>query len=316
MNTELLLKYIAGDATDQEKVLVTVWLDENPNHMREYLSLRKLYDITLWQTPPVAKTEQNPEIRNSIESRKIWHIEIMKYAAVLLVAIFVAKYILPERKSISTVAMQSLYVPAGQRAQITLEDGTKAWLNANTTLDFPNHFSGQTREVSLNGEGFFDVVPNKSNPFIVKTNKYDVKVLGTKFNLMAYSTQSSFETALFEGSVEVLKLGDRKGTLIRPNERIYEENNNLLIAPITDLNHILWKDGVLSFDDLSFNELVNKLELYFDLKIEVENDKILNYRCTGKFRTKDGVEHILKVLQLRNNFKFKIDEKTNAIIIN
>jgi len=81
------------------------------------------------------------------------------------------------------------------------------------------------------------------------------------------------------------------------------------------LNHQLWKEGIISFQDESFTELVNKLQLYFDMKIEVKNDKILNYRCTGKFRTKDGVEHILKVLQLRNKFDYTIDEKTNTIII-
>jgi ferric-dicitrate binding protein FerR (iron transport regulator) len=231
------------------------------------------------------------------------------------VAIFVSRFIFPEVKSVDTVAMQSLYVPAGQRAEITLEDGTKVWLNANTTLTFPNQFSGETREVSINGEGYFDVVSNKLKPFIVKTNKYNVKVWGTKFNVMAYSSNGNFETALFEGSVEVLKTGVEKGMLIKPDQRIFEEKEQLTIAPITDLNHQLWKEGIISFEDESFTELVNKLQLYFDMKIEVKNDKILSYHCTGKFRTKDGVEHILKVLQLRNKFNYTIDEKTNTITI-
>jgi ferric-dicitrate binding protein FerR (iron transport regulator) len=211
--------------------------------------------------------------------------------------------------------MQSLYVPAGQRAEITLEDGTKVWLNANTTLTFPNQFSGQNREVSINGEGYFDVVSNKLKPFIVKTDKYNVKVWGTKFNIMAYSGNENFETTLFEGSVEVLKSGVEKGILIRPDQRIFLAKNKLTIAPITDLNHQLWKEGIISFQDESFTELVNKLQLYFDIKIEVRNDKILNYQCTGKFRTKDGVEHILKVLRLRNKFNYTTDEKTNTITI-
>jgi ferric-dicitrate binding protein FerR (iron transport regulator) len=113
----------------------------------------------------------------------------------------------------------------------------------------------------------------------------------------------------------VLKPGGSKGTLIQPDQRIFQENDQLTIAPITDTNHQLWKEGIISFQDESFPELVNKLQLYFDLKIEVKNDKILNYQCTGKFRSKDGVEHILKVLQLRNKFNYTIDEKTNTITI-
>jgi transmembrane sensor len=315
MNTELLIKYIEGDATDSEKVSITNWLDSDHENMKEYLALRKLHDITIWQTFPTAKAEQEPASKDSRRLRKITFSEVMKYAAILVVAIIVSRYIFPELKSVDKVAMQSLYVPAGQRAEITLEDGTKVWLNANTTLTFPNQFSGETREVSINGEGYFDVVSNKLKPFIVKTNKYNIKVWGTKFNVMAYSGNEKFETALFEGSVEVQKSGGSKGILIRPDQRIFQEKDQLTIAPITDVNHQLWKEGIISFQDESFTELVNKLQLYFDMKIEVKNNKILNNQCTGKFRTKDGVEHILKVLQLRNKFNYTIDEKTNTITI-
>ncbi|HZL09575.1 MAG TPA: FecR domain-containing protein [Prolixibacteraceae bacterium] len=315
MNTELLLKYIEGNATDSEKVSITNWLDSDAENMKEYLALRKLHDITIWQTAPSTKSEQEPNGKNHHRSRRITFSEVMKYAAVFLVAIVVSWFVFPELKSARTVAMQSLYVPAGQRAEITLEDGTKVWLNAKTTLTFPNQFSGKTREVSLDGEGYFDVVSNKLKPFIVKTEKYNIKVWGTKFNIMAYSSNENFETALFEGSVEVLKSGSSKGILIRPDQRIFQEKEQLTIAPITDLNHQLWKEGILSFQDESFAELVRKLQLYFDVKIEVRNDKILNYHCTGKFRTKDGVEHIIKVLQLRTKFNYTIDEKTNTIAI-
>ena len=315
MNTELLIKYIEGDATDSEKVSITNWLDADAENMKEYLALRKLHDITIWQTSPATKEGQEPTNKESRRSRKITISEVMKYAAILVIAIVVSRYVFPELKSTQTVAMQSLYVPAGQRAEITLADGTKVWLNANTRLTFPNQFSGKTREVSINGEGYFEVVSNKLKPFIVKTEKYDIKVWGTKFNIMAYSGNENFETALFEGSVEVLKPEVSKGILIQPDQRIFQEKEQLTIAPITDLNHQLWKEGIISFQDESFTKLVNKLQLYFDMKIEVKNDKILTSQCTGKFRTKDGVEHILKVLQLRNKFNYTIDEKTNTITI-
>jgi len=211
--------------------------------------------------------------------------------------------------------MQTLIVPAGQRAEITLVDGTKVWLNAKTILTFPNQFTGDIREVRLNGEAFFDVAPGKSNPFIVKTEKYDIKAWGTKFNLLAYSGHGIFETSLLEGSVEVLVPGSSKGIMIRPDERIFLKDNHLVVSPIRYINHFLWKEGIISFEDESFPDLVEKLELYFDMKIEVKNDKILSYRCTGKFRTKDGLEHILKVLKLSNEFRYTINDKLNMVII-
>jgi ferric-dicitrate binding protein FerR (iron transport regulator) len=315
MNTELLLKYIAGDCTDQEKVTITNWLDSEPENMREFLSLRKLHDITIWQTSPSVKIAQKPIRKIQNWSGKHIYIQVMKIAAVFLVAIFVSRFLFPESKPENSVAMQTIHVPAGQRAEITLVDGTKVWLNAKTTFIFPNSFSGSSRNVTIDGEGFFDVSSNKLKPFVIKTEKYNVKVLGTKFNLMAYSGKGIFETSLLEGSVEVLKSGGSKGILIKPNERIFLENGQLVLTSITHMNHFLWKEGIISFNDESFLEMVKKLELYFDLKIEVKNEKILKYRCTGKFRTKDGVEHILKVLQLSNKFSYNIDEKLNMITI-
>lgn len=315
MDKELLLKYIAGDCTDQEKVDITNWLDSNHDNMQEYLALRKLYDISIWQTPPIIQFKQKPKEKSFFRSLRPVYIEVIKIAAILVVAIVVSRYLFPGSMEENPVVMQTLKVPAGQRAEISLEDGTKVWLNANTILTFPNQFSGSTREVRIDGEGFFDVTSNKSKPFIIKTEKYDIKVWGTKFNLMAYSGHGIFETSLLEGSVEVMEAGSNKGILIRPDERIYLEDNRLVVAPIVHLNHFLWKEGIICFDDEAFPELVKRLELCFDLKIEVKNDKILSYRCTGKFRTKDGVEHILKVLQLSNKFRYTINDKLNTIII-
>jgi len=239
----------------------------------------------------------------------------LKVAAIFAVAFLGIRYLQTTSPDVEPIALQTIHVPAGQRAELTLTDGTKVWLNAKTTFIFPNHFSANSRNVTLDGEGYFDVTSNKKQPFIVKTAKYDVKVWGTQFNVMAYSGNPIFETSLLEGSVELLSPGTDKGIMINPNERIFLENNHLVRAPISHFNHFLWKDGLISFDDESFPEMVSKLELYFDLKIDIKNDKILNNRYTGKFRTKDGVDHILRVLQLSNQFKFKIDEKLNLITI-
>lgn len=316
MNTEILLKYIDGNATDQEKVSITNWLDSEPEHMKEFLALRKLNDISIWQSRAASKAELKPEKKTVGWKLKPLYFEFLKVAAIMLVAVLVSRLLFPGTQPPDPVVMQTIHVPAGQRAEITLVDGTKVWLNAKTTFTFPNYFSDSSRNVSIDGEGFFDVRSSLSKPFIIKTKKYDVKVWGTKFNLLAYSEKDFFETSLLEGSVEIMKSGSSKGVFIRPNEQIHQQGAHLVIAPITDLNHFLWKKGIISFNDESFPELVNKLQLYFDLKIEVKNVHILKYRCTGKFRTKDGVEHILKVLQLSNDFRFRIDEKTNTITIN
>lgn len=313
MNQESLIRYIVGDATAEEKSSMAQWLDANPEHMREFLAFRKLYDITLWHqgntdTQIITPTKSTFKFRNLV-------IEALKVAAIFAISFLGIHHFLPSSTVVVPVAMQTIHVPAGQRAELTLTDGTKVWLNAKTTFVFPNNFSASSRNVTLDGEGYFDVASNKNQPFIVKTEKYDVKVWGTQFNVMAYSGNPIFETSLLEGSVELLSLGTDKGLLIHPNERIFLENTRLVRAPISNFNHFLWKEGLISFDNESFSEMADKLALYFDLKINLKNDQILSNRYTGKFRMKDGVEHILKVLQLSNKFRFKIDEKLNLITI-
>ncbi|MGV8134067.1 MAG: FecR domain-containing protein [Mangrovibacterium sp.] len=313
---ELLLKYIKGNCTDEERVIITKWLDSDPQNMKEYLALRKLNAILIWQTDPHTAHQEKSKGRISVRQGNRYYIEAIKIAAIFVLAVLVSRYLVPDQMQNKTIpVMQTIHVPAGQRAEITLEDGTRVWLNANTTLAFPNQFSGNTREVKLAGEGFFNVTSDKLKPFIVSTAKYDVKVWGTKFNLMAYSDAGTFETSLLEGAIEILKQGRSTGIMLKPDEQAYSRDGKMVIAPIRNRGHFLWTEGILSFDDTPFPELVNQLELYFDLDIEIKNNQILNYRCTGKFRTKDGVEHILKVLQMENAFSYRRDDKLNKLTI-
>ena len=315
MDKGLLIRYIQGDATDREKEMIVTWLDSDSEHMREYLALRKLFDITNWQDGAEVVTGHKGQKRFlSLNGGRLLK-SLARVAAIFLVAFLVLRYLMPGVGS-SAIVMQTIHVPAGQRAEITLVDGSHVWLNANTTLTFPSRFTREARSVRLRGEGYFDVKTDKGCPFYVKTDRFDVRVWGTEFNVRAYPDQGIFETALLEGSVEILKPGAGKGVFIQPDERLFLREGKMMRAPITHFNHFLWRKGIISFDNEAFPELVKKLELYFDLTIEVRNKRISNYRCTGKFRTKDGVEHILKVLQLSNDFKFKIDDKKNVIVIN
>ena len=106
--------------------------------------------------------------------------------------------------------MQTITVPAGQRINITLVDGTNVWLNARTSLSYPVKFGKNNRQVVLDGEAYFDVTKDKSKPFIVQTDNYNVEVLGTKFDVNAYSETGEFETTLMSGSVKVASASDSK----------------------------------------------------------------------------------------------------------
>lgn len=314
MEKEVLIRYIAGEVTEQEKTEVIRWLDDHPENMREYLALRKLFDITLWQEVNEKNEHITPEsdIRKPVIRKMLT--ELLKIAAILLFGFLIFKAFYKPEPS-SPLVMQTIKVPAGQRAEVTLADGSQVWLNANTTFTFPNFFNDAKREVILQGEGYFTVTHRSNQPFTVKTGKYDVRVHGTEFNVLTYPAEDEFEVSLLKGTVEVCPSGSETGILLQPDIKVTLQGNQLVKSAISHSGYFLWKEGIICFDDEAFPDMVRKLELFFDLKINVENSKILNYRCTGKFRSKDGVEHVLKVLQLNSKFSYSIDDKQNIITI-
>jgi ferric-dicitrate binding protein FerR (iron transport regulator) len=306
MNREILKQYIKGYATQAEKDEVAAWTKADKDHLKELFVLRKLYDVTVWQREK--NTLNSNRRRKSVRLYKAGAV-----AAVILLLLISNGYTYHINRKTPDVIMQTLRVPAGQRAELTLADGTNVWLNAGSTLSFPNYFKAGKREVSLDGEGYFDVEKDVRNPFIVKTGKYHIEVSGTEFNVLAYSKSSLFEVSLLNGTVDVCT-GDRR-TGLQPNEKLYLSADRLLKEPIQNYDYLLWKNGLICFDDESVDLMVSKLELYFDMDIIVENPSFMKRKYTGKFRTKDGIEHILKVFQLKDNFLYEKDDENNLITI-
>lgn len=315
MNTELLQKYISGNTTEPETQYVTEWIQESPENMREYMAQRKLHDIALWRTTPVAAKDK-PQKRK-ITLRMLW-VETAKVAAVFAVILLGTYYWSGKQQTGQEESLQSVHAPAGQRVELTLADGTKVWLNALSTLTFPGTFNGQTRNVKLDGEGYFAVTKNAKRPFIVETNKCDIKVLGTEFNVIAYTTADSiWETALLEGAVEILKSGSTmNGMKLEPNTMASLRGNRLVKGQIKEPEHFLWRKGLICFNNVSLKEMLEKLKLYYGVDFVVNNTQILDNHYTGKFRTGDGIEHVLKVLKLNNKFTYQKDDEKNIITIN
>ena len=305
---ELLMKYIKGETTSEEREKVVRWLDEDPEHIYQYRSLRKLYDISLWS--PIEENLQEEKQTRTL--KPVW-IEFLKVAAVILITFLGTKAFFDWKED--PVKMQTVIVPAGQRAELLLADGTKVWLNSRSKLKFPDRFQKDARNVELDGEGYFEVIHQEDAPFTVHTSKYDVKVLGTEFNVKAYNGKNQFETSLLKGSVEVSDANKSQIVRLRPDERVISDGSQLIRSVILDKNYFRWKEGLLCLDDESIGSLIDKLELYYDVKIIVQQASLMKYHYSGKFRISDGVEHVLKVLQLKHKFTYTKDEEQNLIII-
>ena len=314
MNDQLLARYITGDVSEEEKIIIVEWLDESPDNLKELMALRKAYDIALCQSGVTLDSNAITPRKRKLSFRKL-SIEVLKVAAVFLIVFGIYHFFIPGTSDQDSLAMHTIEVPVGQHTELTLADGTKVWLNTMTKLTFPESFETDKRVVILDGEAYFDVAKNTEKPFIVETNKFNVRVLGTEFNVMSYNDKEYFETSLLEGSVEILHPGSESGIKITANERAYLDDNQLNTGSILDYKQFKWREGLIYFNDESFNEIMSKLELYFDVNISVKSSLPANYSCTGKFRMTDGVEHILKVLQLNNEFDYHYNEKQKRITI-
>ena len=306
---ELLQRYIKGEVSEKERLKIASWLDESPENMREFLVLRKLYDISLWQAN-TDKTNSVKKVHYSI--RKIMA-EILKIAAIFLIGFWGSKQLQIQQSN--KKQMQTIHVPAGQRAEVTLADGTHVWLNSRSTLKFPEQFSANTRNVELDGEGYFSVQHNENSPFTVHTQNHDVQVLGTEFNVKAYHNTSLFETALLKGSVKISSPNLRNGLQLKPNEIVSIENRMLKKSTINNSDYFKWKEGLFCFENESIQDIIKKLELYYDTTIEIQRPSLLKHHYSGKFRIQDGIEHVLKVLQLKHKFTYIKDDDKNLIII-
>ena len=141
--------------------------------------------------------------------------------------------------------------------------------------------------------------------------------MGTTFNVNAYKKSKDFETSLLTGKVEVADHAGKQTILLSPNNRVVLDGNKLKTLPIQDSEYFLWREGIICFNE-PLSEVLKKLELYFDVKIEVNNKRVLQneQHCIGKFRSRDGLEHILEVLQLTSHFSYKKDDEKNLVTIN
>ena len=166
------------------------------------------------------------------------------------------------------------------RVEVTLSDGTHIWLNARSEFSYPASFNENTREVRLKGEAFFDVAKDRNKKFIVNTSRCEVEVLGTQFNVEAYN-ENEFSTALIQGSVKVTdKSQPDESVVLEPNNTVSLNNGKLTVTPITDFNPYSWKEGLITFKDINFKDLMKELEKNFGIRIIIDNHTLDNYACS------------------------------------
>lgn len=194
-----------------------------------------------------------------------------------------------------------LVVPNGQRMQVCLNDKSMIWLNAGSRLVFPPVFNSNKREVYLAGEAFFDIAKNPNKPFFVNTSFMAVKVLGTKFNISSYPDDEEVVTVLEEGKIQIIDtqagIPSVKAELL-PNQlaRLTKENNQLEVTNTDYELYTLWKDGLLRFEQEPINQLINKIERYYNIKIILKDSQKGDEKVRGKLDLNASMPKVLEYI--------------------
>ena len=203
--------------------------------------------------------------------------------------------------------------PRGQKSQIVLADGTKVWLNSDTKIKYPGNFSKNQRDVYLDGEAFFEVSKNDHQPFVVHTSGVNVKVLGTKFNVKAYSDENQIETSLFEGKVNLLINNSSDKTIekeVKPGQSfVYLKTDRQLVLnhfPQDEING--WKKNQLIFKDDTFGKLVRKIERWYNVELGYDEKLFNDRRLTVELYEGERLDRLMDILALALLVDYKYEK--------
>ena len=305
MKKETLYKYFNNQATEGERKETVAWAQSSPDNLKEFCHERNIYNAILLSTDTVRHAQY--------DFRRHYRIQLLRIAAVVTLLLSVAfgcfYFMLGDR----IVPLYSLTVPAGNSNTLLLPDGTKVWLNAESTIKYPSSFLGLQRNIEIEGEAYLEVAHNRWRPFIVNTPNGKIKVLGTKFYLSSTNEEKDFMVSLIEGSVKISS-GNKSATL-KPGYRAQFKDGEFKQSVIRTLESELWKDGIYYFKDKPFDELMEGFEKCFGVKICIDREIQSSEHYTGKFYRYNGVQHALQALQHDFDFDFRLDNEHNTIYI-
>lgn len=337
MTDELLIKYIKGElASADDRAAVVAWIEAEDAHFRHFSRLQTDDAFAGLNQSEMPEDEAAERLAVSgwplrrAEKRRTppaWLTYVTRAAAVLLIPLVVVSVLLLSRQraeiSRLTAAAQVeriapvqedaswLYaVNPGVKGDVTLPDGSRVRLNSASTLRCPERFAADSRVVELSGEGFFEVVGNPDWPLYVRTPKgVTVKVTGTKFNVCAYENDAAMKLTLVEGDVTVIRDASDEHYAVRPNEEMvfYGGRQVKPSKRVVDVQPaIVWKDGILLFENTQMSEVIKKLERWYGVSIVVQDPAILDMNFTASFES-ESLSQVLQLLRITSKIDSRIE---------
>lgn len=323
MNKDLLYKYFRYEASEKEVDRIIEWVEKSPENLDFFAEQKALWDIA--EKLPVSQPATS-----TIQKRKILRIAYFSAAAVIILLlsvniIFIAgkkeagRYDFTLAAELPAEKIRTIYTEKGVKAQVTLPDNSKVWLNSDSRLTYPALFGNRTREVELSGEAYFEVTRDSLCPMIVKTNKnLAVEVLGTSFSIKSYDNDTIAKATLFTGSISMhykdAGSNEDKVLQLKPDESFVYYRTALpeQVKYKDNTKEIAWTRGELLFDQTPVEEVLKMLERWHGTKFIVENKSIFNDKLTASFQT-ESIVQIMEMMKYCISLDYKINNNTITI---
>ncbi len=204
----------------------------------------------------------------------------------------------------------TLIVPRGGEYNLILADGTRVWLNANSELRYPVRFTGNTREVTVTGEAYFDVQKQNGKPFTVKTRLGNITVLGTQFNVTSYPEKEQLITTLVSGKV-ACKLPNGENIILSPDQQLtVGKNGTTEIKKVNTLYYTSWKDGMFLFENMKLEEIMDQLARWYDIHVFYTSENVKNLHFSGDLSRFKNIDTFIEMFEKSSDAKLTLKGKT------
>jgi ferric-dicitrate binding protein FerR (iron transport regulator) len=341
----LITKYIAKQASNEEIAMVKYLIDSSKIYEEFYVEMYEAWQKSIYYKTGFIDSEKaysgflNRALDQKANPRKLLNWKIFAIAASILLicsfGIYLYNFKQPAVSDVKVSELTEIKVPKGVTRKIVLPDGTKITINMGSSLKFEPGFGKTSRTVHLNGEAYFDIAKNPI-PFIVNTDHYTIRDIGTIFNVKAYSDDLSFETMVIEGEVEIegklkidsdkpQKISVKKQQIFKLNyapseagtiqkEQDFSDIVEVKVQKISSAQaevYTSWTEDLLVFEGKTFQEIIKIMERRYDVEIIIKDWKLRNYEYTGSFKNINEVEKALKILKETTDINY---EKNGRII--
>ena len=317
----LIEKYKKGKCSLREKELLENYLESFQNNPGEWnekeMGEHKIIEKRIYSE--ILRNINKGENRNCI-IRMLSFPSLLKRAASIIFFIILGSGVLYVsgifHQKTDSAGWNEKVTLSGEKYAITLSDGSKITLNADSKIKFPDHFDGTVREVYLEGEAYFEVRHNSKLPFIVKTGKLAITDLGTKFDLSAYPDNKTSAVSLLEGKVKVSRSENGeidKIAVLKPKQKLLfdSENNITLFVAFDSLDAVGWKDNIYKFENEPLGNVLLKLERAYNVKFKLNDQSVLEQKITVKFE-KDSLQTVVNVIKNLTGLDYKIVKGNNT----